>query len=160
MPVMKPGASVTTFTLAPYSSSTAAHFMWPPATAWPAGNPHWSRARKLAAAAAQLEGFYAEIHLWGPLMPEQAVQRVLAHTANHNALMRQVGCPLAPKHHWMWELCRHIRAHGNPRHNSCYPDESWNRITGRVARQVHPRTFAASVLQRLCVVIKARWGQF
>ena len=125
-----------------------------------AGEPHASRARRLATAAVHLEAFYAEIHSWGPLMPEQAVQRVLAHTANHNALMRQVGCQLAPKHHWMWELCRHIRAHGNPRHNSCYPDESWNRITGRVARQVHPRTFAASVLQRLCIVIKAQWQHF
>jgi hypothetical protein len=82
----------------------------------------------------------------GPVVPAVDRQRALDNIVAHLSLLEKVGCKYAPKHHIGWEMIRHMGWTGNCRHNSEYPDESFNRILGQMSASVHPAVFAKAVM--------------
>jgi hypothetical protein len=120
------------------------------------GGRHAERADYLAKAASKLSTFYATINAHGVRLPAEATRAITRDTQAHAVLLRRSGCDLAPKHHQQVEMCKGTARHGNPRFYSTYPDETFNMVVTRVARMVHPRTFAVSTLLRLHMLHAAR----
>lgn len=71
-------------------------------------------------------------------------------------LLKQAGFPLAPKHHWGFELLRDMQYTGNPRLCSTAPDESFNATVGRISQACDRRTFPLQTLLRYRIL---RWCQ-
>ena len=115
-----------------------------------------ARAVQLLNAARYAKEFLDICHAAGEVMPPAACRRALACACNHNALFRAAGGILAPKHHLFWEMARALPKHRNPMHMSTYPDETLNGIFARIARSVHPRTFAQSVLVKFMILCHVR----
>ena len=81
----------------------------------------------------------------GVVLEQTACASVLDMYVAH-VTMHASYAPLVQKHHWCYEMLKHIPAKGNCRFNSCYPDETLNMVIARMAATVHPRRFAISVI--------------
>ena len=58
--------------------------------------------------------------------------------------------------HWLWEMIKATRFFGNPRFYANWADEDMNQVIAGIARAVHPRNFAASVIKRYVVMFLLR----
>ena len=105
-----------------------------------------SKAKALAQAAESLCDWYKLIFDSGPAPTEAAAARATA-IARQAAAQFKAECEyLKPKFHAMIDMSRRMHSQGNPAYNSTYPDETFNCFVARIARSVHSRSFAESVL--------------
>jgi hypothetical protein len=118
--------------------------------------PCAQKATDLGTCSNALVSVYDIILANGPCVPAAQRQRAIDCYAGHLSMLERVGCKFAPKHHIGWEMIRHMNWTGNCRHNSEYPDESFNRVLAVMSASVHPAVFANSVMCKYriyCVAI-------
>ena len=82
-------------------------------------------------------------------LPDTAAQQLFSAYMRFTAMAYRSGMPTTPKSHLMIHCLQQAKGKGNPRMFSCYRDESLNGIIREIARSVHQKLFADSVLTKV-----------
>ncbi|CAK0855078.1 unnamed protein product [Prorocentrum cordatum] len=84
------------------------------------------------------------------VMTESAAKSLQRHMLRFLRFWHSWGGHVVFKHHMSVHLVANALKHGNPKFYTCYPDERFNRVMGRVAKSVHGgSTFYSTMLGKI-----------
>jgi len=107
---------------------------------------HGARARLVQNSLRLLCAVYDILLAKNVVVDEVAAAQALDLYVAHVAMYAGHGGTHVQKQHWCFEMLRRLSVTGNPRHSSCYPDETLNLVLSKIASTVHPRRFAISII--------------
>ena len=108
----------------------------------------FGKASGLLKSADCLKEWYNLVHGHGPKVPDPMCKHAVALAKKHIVLwVAHSGSDPKPKHHAFFEMSRAIQRAGNPKDWTTHSDETLNSTVARLARTVHTKHFALSVLK-------------
>ena len=97
-----------------------------------------------------LRDWYRILNSHGPKVPTDKCDEAIVLAKKHATLwVAHTGCNAKPTHHALVDMSKAMYRTGNPKDFSTYADETMNSTIARIARSVHPRRFAISVLKNI-----------